>query len=193
MHHTSQHQRARRPARPLWPHLWLAKKLIAMAEYSGSSYYNSLKSGETSVQWLFSYWWPILEWRQGKIQLWNDSLAAHRAQTHLHLCMYLMSGQRVTVMISELNFALSSLEYRSSIREKPLHWSFPTFQRVIIAGSTVLCHCDQLFCQPKVWPEWVSRAACSLMLGSVMYRRFYVYTNQCVFVLMLSMSFVGFY
>ena len=55
IHHTSQHQRARCPARPLWPHLWLAKKSIAMAEYSGSSYYNSLKSGETSVQWLFSY------------------------------------------------------------------------------------------------------------------------------------------
>ena len=50
-----QHQRARRPARPLWPHFWLAKKSIAMAECSGSSYYNSLKGGETSVQWLFSY------------------------------------------------------------------------------------------------------------------------------------------
>ena len=111
IHHTSQHQRARRPARPLWPHLWLAKKSIAMAECSGSSYYNSLKSGKISVQWFFSYWWPILKWRQGKIQLWNDSLAAHWAQTHLHLCMYLMSYQRVTVIISELNFALSSLEY----------------------------------------------------------------------------------
>ena len=148
-----------------------------MAECSGSSYYKSLKSGETSVQWLFSYWWPVLEWRQGKIQLWNDSLAAHRARTHLHLCMYLMSGQRVTVMISELNFALSLLEYGSSIRKKPLHWSFPTFQRVIIAGSTALCHCDWLFCQPKVWPEWANRAACSLMLGSVMYHRSYVYRN----------------
>ena len=87
-----------------------------MAECSGSSYYNSLKSGKTSVQWFFSYWWPILEWKQGKFQLWNDSLTAHRLRTHLHLCMYLMSGQRVT-MISELNFALSS----SSIRERPLH------------------------------------------------------------------------
>ena len=129
------------------------QKSIAMAECSGSSYYNSLKSGKTSVQWLFSYWWPILEWRQGKIQLWNDSLAAHRARTHLHLCMYLMSGQRVTVMMSELNFALSSLEYGSSIRERQLHWIFPTFQPVIIAGSTELCHwlLNQSYCIQYLW------------------------------------------
>ena len=68
IHHTSQHQRACCPARPLWPHLWLAKKSIAMAECSGSSYNNSLKSWKTSVQWPFSYWWPILEWRQ-----WQNS------------------------------------------------------------------------------------------------------------------------
>ena len=64
---------------------------IAMAECSGSSNYNSLKSDvkvryvkKNSVQWPFSYWWPLLKWKQGKIQLWHVFLTAHQVRTHLH-------------------------------------------------------------------------------------------------------------
>ena len=40
---------------------------------------------KNSVQWPFSYWWPLLKWKQGKIQLWHVFLAAHQVRTHLHL------------------------------------------------------------------------------------------------------------
>ena len=146
-----------------------------MAECSASSHYNSLKS---SVQWLFSYWWPILEWKQGKFSS-EMTLAAHRVWTHLHLCKYLMSSQWVIVMMSELNFALSSLEYGSSVREwPPLKFShFSTSYNSWIYCTLPL---RLTFCQPKVWPEWASRAACSLMLGSVTCHRCYVYQNKNV-------------
>ena len=62
-------------------------------------------------------------------------------------------------------FCLVFTRIRVINKRKPLHWSLSTFQWVIIAGTTALCHCVWHVLPTRgVVQCWASWVACSLML-----------------------------